>query len=61
METDNPQPKTLVNSSTQTECSSNKGRGLDPFDPSKHPELFTVHADTPTPAYRENLNKVFNE
>ena len=61
METDNPLPKTLVNSSTQTECSSNKGRGLDPIDPSKHPELFTAHADTPTPAYRENLNKVFNE
>ena len=61
IETDNPQPKTLVNSSTQTECSSNKGRGLDPIDPSRHPELFTAHADTPTTAYRKNLNKVFNE
>ena len=61
METETYQPKNLVNSSTQTEGHSNKGRGLDPIDPSKHQELFTAHADIPTPACRENLNKVFNE
>ena len=61
METETNQPKNLVNSSTQTEGHSKKGRGLDPIDPSKHQELFTAHAEIPTPAYRENLNKVFNE
>ena len=61
METEINQPKNLVNSSTQTEGHSNKGRGLDPIDPSKHQELFTAHADIPTSAYRENLNKEFNE
>ena len=61
METETNQPKNLVNSSTQTEGHSNKGRGLDPIDPSKHQELFTAHSEIPTPAYRENLNKVFNE
>ena len=53
--------KTLVNSSTQTECTTNKGRGVDPIDPIKHEELLTAHSDIPTPAYRESLNKVFNE
>ena len=61
METGTNQPKNLENSSTQTECPSNKGRGLDPIDPSKHQELFTTHADILTYTYGENLNKVFNE
>ena len=61
METETNQPKILVNSSTQTKGHSNKGRGLDPIDPSKRQELFTAHAEIPTPAYRENLNKVLNE
>ena len=61
METETNQPKSFVNSSTQTEGHSNKGRGLDPIDPSKHQELFTAHAEIPTPAYRENINNVFNE
>ena len=52
LETETNQPKNLVNSSTQTEGHSNKGRGLDPIDPSKHQELFTAHSEIPTPAYR---------
>ena len=50
METETNQPKNRVNLSTQTEGHSNKGRGLDPIDPSKHQELFTAHSVIPTPA-----------
>ena len=35
--------------------------GLDPLDPTRHEALFTAYDQTPTPLYRENLNRVFNE
>ena len=53
--------KTFKTSSTQTEYTTNKGKGLDPIDPTKHSELFTAYNDLPTPLYRLNLTKVFNE
>ena len=53
--------KTFTSCSTQTEFNSNKGKGLDPLDQSKHENLFDAHNDLPTPLYRENFNKVFNE
>ena len=53
--------KTFKSSSTQTEYTTNKGKGLDPIDPTKHSELFTAYNDLPTPLYRLNLTKVFNE
>ena len=53
--------KTFKSSSTQTEYTTNKGKGLDPIDPTKHSELFTAFNDLPTPLYRLNLTKVFNE
>ena len=43
------------------EFSSNKGKGLDPLDYSKHENIFVADNDLPTLAYRENFNKVFNE
>ena len=52
--------KTHKSSSTQTEFTSNKGRGLEPVDPSKHVELFNAYQDTPL-SYRESLTKVFTE
>ena len=54
-------PKSFKSSSTQTEYTSNKGKGLDPLDPSKHIELFTAYNDLATHIYREKLTKVFNE
>ena len=53
--------KTVTSCSTQTEFNSNKGKGLDPLDHSKHENLFDAYNDLPTPVYRENFNKVFNE
>ena len=53
--------KIFTSCSTQTEFNSNKGNGLDPLDQSKHENLFDAHNDLPTPLYRENFNKVFNE
>ena len=53
--------KVFNNSSTQTDYISNKGKGLNPIDQTKHVELFDAYNDLPTPSYRENLNKVFNE
>ena len=61
MEQSTSTPKTLINSSTQTDYTSNKGKGLDVIDESKHEELFPSYDNTPTPLYRENLNRVFNE
>ena len=53
--------KSFTNLSTQTEYTSNKGKGLDSLDHTKHLDLFTAYQDLPTPTYRENLNKLFNE
>ena len=53
--------KTFTSCSTQTEFNSNKGKGLDPLDQSKHENLFDTYNHLPTPVYRENFNKVFNE
>ena len=58
---DNPSGKSAISVATQTDTTSNKGRGLDPLDSSKHEPLFTTYDETPTPLYRENLNRVFNE
>ena len=55
------QTPNLFSVSTQTDSTSNKGRGLDPLDPTRHEALFTVYDQTHTPLYRENLNRVFNE
>ena len=53
--------KILINSSTQTDYISNKVKGLDAIDEPKHEDFFPSYSDPPTPFYRENLNKVFNE
>ena len=55
MEQSTSTPKTLINSSTQTDYTSNKGKGLDVFDESKHEELFPSYDNTPTPLYCENI------
>ena len=55
------QPPNLISVSTQTDSTSKKGRGLEPLDPKRHEALFTVYNQTPTPLFRENLNRVFNE
>ena len=54
-------PKIFKSSSTQTEYTSNKEKGLEPLDPTKHSGLFTAHNDLSTPLYRQNLTKVFTE
>ena len=46
--------------STQTDSTSNKGRGLDPLHPTRHEALFTVYDQTPFPLYRQNLNRFFS-
>ena len=60
METQNPS-KTMRDTSTQTDPDSNKGKGLTVLNPDKHAELFTTIDNTPTPEYRMNLMRVFNE
>ena len=55
------QPPNLISVSTQTDSTSNKGRGLDPLVPTRQEALFTVYDQTPTPLYQENLNRLFNE
>ena len=45
------QPPNLISVSTQTDSTSNKGRGLDPLDPTRHEALFTVYDQTPTPLH----------
>ena len=51
----------LTSVATQTDPTSNKGRGLDPLDLATHEALFTAYDETPTPIYRENPNRLFNE
>ena len=58
---ENPSGKSAISVATQTDTTSNKGRGLDPLDSGKHEPLFTTYDETPTPLYRENHNRVFNE
>ena len=53
--------KNVRDNSTQTDIDSNKGKGLLPLIPDKHEELFKAIDDKPTPDYRSNLKKVFNE
>ena len=53
--------KNVRDNSTQTDIDSNKGKGLLPLIPDKHEELFKAIDDKPTPDYRFNLMKVFNE
>ena len=55
------QNKLMFDTSTQTDPHSNKGKGLSVLDESKHAELFTAIDNTPTPHYRLNLMRVFNE
>ena len=54
-------PKSFKSSSTQTKYISNKGKGLEPLDPTKNSELYTAYNDLPTPLSHQNLTKVFNE
>ena len=60
MEKQNPS-KTMRDTSTQTDPDSNKGKGLTVLNPDKHAEQFTAIDNTPTPEYRMNLMRVFNE
>ena len=53
--------KNVRDNSTQTDIESNKGKVLSSLIPDKHEELFKAINDTPTPDYRFNLMKVFNE
>ena len=53
--------KNVRDNSTQTDIESNKGKGLLRLIPDKHEELFKAIDDKPTPDYRFNLMKVFNE
>ena len=53
--------KKLRDNSTQTDLESNKGKGITPIQNEKHEELFTAIDDLPTPEYRKNLIRVFNE
>ena len=55
------QNKLMCDTSTQTDPHSNKGKGLSVLDESKHADLFTAFDNTPTPDYRLNLMRVFNE
>ena len=55
------QNKLMCDTSTQTDHHSSKGKGLSVLDESKHAELFTAFGNTPTPDYRLNLMRVFNE
>ena len=48
-------PKTSINSSTRTDYTSNKGKGLDVNDESKYEELYPSYDNTPTPIYRKNV------
>ena len=60
MEINDPSPKMLVNSSLQTVLNQQR-RGLNPVDATKRDKFFIAHSDLPTPTYRKNLNKVYNE
>ena len=59
METNSPN-ETTCDTSTQTDPESNKGKGLNAIK-EKHAELFTAIDNNPTPEYRQNLMRVFNE
>ena len=51
----------LTSVATQTDPTSNKGRGLGPLDLARHEALFTAYDEIPTPLYREHLQYVLNE
>ena len=53
--------KQLRDNSTQTDAHSNKGKGITAIQNEKHEDLFTAIDDLPTPNYRKNLMRVFNE
>ena len=53
--------KIMRDTSTQTDPDSNKGKGLTVLNPDKHAELLTAIDNTPTPEYRMNFMRVFNE
>ena len=53
--------KNLKSVATQTDPTSNKGRGLHPLDLARHEALFTAYDATPYPLFHKNLNRVFNE
>ena len=55
------QSPNLTSVANKTYSTSNKGRGLDPLESARHEALFTAYDENPTPLYRENLNRVFNE
>ena len=53
--------KQLRDNSTQTDAESNKRKRVTAIQNEKHKELFTAIDDLPTPDYRKNLIRVFNE
>ena len=53
--------KQVSGKSTHTEVGSNKGKGITPIQNDKHEDLFPAIDDVPTPEYRANLLRVFNE
>ena len=53
--------KELRDNSTQSDAETNNGKGITPIQNEKHDELFTAIDDLPTPDYRKNLMRVFNE
>ena len=53
--------KTLRDNSTQIDPDSHKGRGLSALKEERNAEIFTAIDQLPTPEYRQNLMRVFNE
>ena len=49
LQMDSNPTKSAISVAIQTDTISNKGKGLDPLDPSKHEALFTAYDETPTP------------
>ena len=47
--------------SPRTNVDSNKGKGISVIQDHKDADLFTAIDDLPTPEYRQNLMRVFNE
>ena len=54
-------PKNPNSVATQTDPTSNKRKGLDLLDLARYQAIFIAYDEYPTPLYRENLNRVFNE
>ena len=51
----------MCESSTQTDPESNKGKLLNALKKDNYADIFTAIDQTPTPEYRQNLIRLFNE